>query len=384
MDYKQRVDEIIPKVQGMYNHWLGNNKSVMSTTLQNGGEPMVMGAGEKRLFIRGDFKTTEDLGKMLTKISEAQKAQFPDILENVTKAMKDTKGDPTLSRQFEAIVDLQSTPIPHFNQKESEILAVFTVAHEMAHYYYSGKTTQYSEAMGQVIVAQTPIGLVEKTLNQQVNELQADIMAIKMLNHLYPKDHQDHQVMNEVFDKVKDMRLIGSVSSVAQMNQYNFYELYKDNGKLIKEISKLPPEEIYKQAEKIGIKNLKEYGALATGGFWETKLSHSDVIKAQAVRQDEFIYSGRDIMKVVMDKAGLELTDHDFDKEFKHNMTFTEKDKKHLEEIPVVMTSGGIVDGVLYKGDRVSKLDAFKEWVEDPEEKKESTVENNNTTGLKP
>lgn len=384
MDYKQRVDELIPQIQGMYNHWIGN-KSVMSVNINEDSEPMVMGVGEKRMFIRGKFDTTEDLGKLLTKISESQKSKFPEVLESVTSGMKDTKGDPTLSHQFETIVDLQSTPVPHFTKKESEILTAFTVAHELAHYYYSGKTTNYSEAMGQMTVAQSSNGMTRKTLDHQVNELQADVMAIKMLNHLYPKNHPEHHTMETVFDKIKDMRLIGSVSSVAQMSQYNFYDLYKNDGKLIKEISSLSPEEIYKRTEDIGINNLKKYGALVPSQFWETNPTHHEIMQENAVQYNESLYRSKDDSKKLINEAlGINTKDEDWDAQLKRNMTFTEKDKKHLEDIPAVVKSGDLIDGVLYRGDRVAKLESNKEWFDDPETKKETEVKNENTVNLKP
>ena len=384
MDYKQRVDELIPQIQGMYNHWIGN-KSVMSVNINEDSEPMVMGVGEKRMFIRGKFDTTEDLGKLLTKISESQKSKFPEVLESVTSGMKNTKGDPTLSHQFETIVDLQSTPVPHFTKKESEILTAFTVAHELAHYYYSGKTTNYSEAMGQMTVAQSSNGMTRKTLDHQVNELQADVMAIKMLNHLYPKNHPDHHTMEATFDKIKDMRLIGSVSSVAQISQYNFYDLYKDNGKLIKEISKLNPEEIYKRTEEIGLNNLKKYGALVPSQFWETNPTHREIMQENAVQYNESLYRSKDDSKKLINEAlGINTKDEDWDAQLKRNMTFTEKDKKILEGIPAVVKSGDLIDGVLYRGDRVAKLESNKEWFDDPETKKETEVKNENTASLKP
>ena len=384
MDYKQQVDELIPQIQGMYNHWIGN-KSVMSTSINRDSEPMVASAGEKRMFIRGKFDTTEDLAKMVTKITEVQKSRFPDILETVTSGMKDTKGDPTLSRQFEAIVDLQSTPVPHFSKKESEILTAFTVAHELAHYYYSGKTTNYSEAMGQMSVAQTPNGMIVQTLDSQVNELQADVMAIKMLNHLYPKNHPEHHSMEVVFDKIKDMRLIGTVSSVAQMSQYNFYDLYKDNGKLIKEISKLNPEEIYKRTEDIGLNNLKKYGALVPSQFWETNSTHREIMQENAVQYNDSLYRTKNDAKSIMDDIGLDVQDKDLDAQFKRDMTFTEKDKKHLEDIPAVVKSGDLINGVLYRGDRVAKLESNKEWFDDnTETKKDVEIKNENTASLKP
>ena len=384
MDYKQRVDELIPQIQGMYNHWIGN-KSVMSVNINEDSEPMVMGVGEKRMFIRGKFDTTEDLGKLLTKISESQKSKFPEVLESVTSGMKDTKGDPTLSHQFETIVDLQSTPVPHFTKKESEILTAFTVAHELAHYYYSGKTTNYSEAMGQMTVAQSSNGMTRKTLDHQVNELQADVMAIKMLNHLYPKNHPEHHTMETVFDKIKDMRLIGSVSSVAQMSQYNFYDLYKNDGKLIKEISRLSPEEIYKRTEDIGINNLKKYGALVPSQFWETNPTHREIMQENAVQYNESLYRSKDDSKKLINEAlGINTKDEDWDAQLKRNMTFTEKDKKHLEDIPAVVKSGDLIDGVLYRGDRVAKLESNKEWFDDPETKKETEMKNENTVSLKP
>ena len=384
MDYKQRVDEIIPQIQGMYNRWMGD-RPVMSVSIQDNTEPMVIGAGERRMFIRGNFDTTEDLGKLMTKISEFQKSKFPEILESVTSGMKDTKGDPTLSHQFETIVDLQSTPVPHFSKKESEILTAFTVAHELAHYYYSGKTTNYSEAMGQMTVAQSPNGMVRKTLDSQVNELQADVMAVKMLNHLYPKNHPDHRTMEAVFDKIKDMRLIGSVSSVAQMSQYNFYDLYKNDGKLIKEISKLSPEEIYKRTEEVGLNNLKKYGALVPSQFWETNPTHREIIQENAIQYNESLYLGReDTKKMVNESLGLDVKDKDLDVQFKRDMTFTEKDKKHLEDIPAVVKSGDFIDGVLYRGDRVAKLESNKEWFDDTKDKKDTEVKNENTVGLKP
>ena len=384
MDYKQRVDELIPQIQGMYNHWIGN-KSVMSVNINEDSEPMVMGVGEKRMFIRGKFDTTEDLGKLLTKISESQKSKFPEVLESVTSGMKNTKGDPTLSHQFETIVDLQSTPVPHFTKKESEILTAFTVAHELAHYYYSGKTTNYSEAMGQMTVAQSSNGMTRKTLDHQVNELQADVMAIKMLNHLYPKNHPDHHTMEATFDKIKDMRLIGSVSSVAQMSQYNFYDLYKDNGKLIKEISKLNPEEIYKRTEDVGLNNLKKYGALVPSQFWETNPTHREIIQENAIQYNESLYLGReDTKKMVNESLGLDVKDKDLDVQFKRDMTFTEKDKKYLEDIPAVVKSGDLINGVLYRGDRVAKLESNKEWFDDTEDKKDTEVKNENTVNLKP
>lgn len=384
MDYKQRVDELIPQIQSMYNHWIGN-KSVMSVNINEDSEPMVMGVGEKRMFIRGKFDTTEDLGKLLTKISESQKSKFPEVLESVTSGMKDTKGDPTLSHQFETIVDLQSTPVPHFTKKESEILTAFTVAHELAHYYYSGKTTNYSEAMGQMTVAQSSNGMTRKTLDSQVNELQADVMAVKMLNHLYPKNHPDHHTMEATFDKIKDMRLIGSVSSVAQMSQYNFYDLYKDNGKLIKEISKLNPEEIYKRTEDVGLNNLKKYGALVPSQFWETNPTHREIIQENAIQYNESLYLGReDTKKMVNESLGIDVQDKDLDAQFKRDMTFTEKDKKILEDIPAVVKSGDLINGVLYRGDRVAKLESNKEWFDDPETKKETEMKNENTVSLKP
>lgn len=383
MDYKQRVDELIPRIQGMYNHWIGS-KPVMSTSINQDSEPMVAGAGEKRMFIRGKFDTTEDLAKMMTKVSEVQKSRFPDILETVTSGMKDKKGDPTLSRQFETIVDLQSTPVPHFSKKESEILTAFIVAHELAHYYYSGKTTNYSEAMGQMSVAQTPNGMIVKTLDSQVNELQADVMAIKMLNHLYPKNHPEHHDMEVVFDKIKDIRLIGSVSSVAQMSQYNFYDLYKDNGKLIKEISKLNPEEIYKRTEDIGINNLKKYGALVPSQFWETNPTHREIMQENAVQYNDSLYRTKKDAKTIMDDIGLNVQEKDLDAQLKRNMTFTEKDKKILEDIPAVVKSGDLINGVLYRGDRVAKLESNKEWFDDPETKKETEMKNENTANLKP
>ena len=385
MDYKQRVDELIPQIQGMYNRWIGN-KSVISTNINNDTEPMVVGAGEKRMFIRGKFETTEDLGKLMTKVSEFQKSKFPEILESVTFGMKDTKGDPTLSRQFETIVDLQSTPVPHFSKKESEILTAFTVAHELAHYYYSGKTTNYSEAMGQMTVAQSPNGMVRKTLDSQVNELQADVMAIKMLNHLYPKNHPEHHTMEVVFDKIKDMRLIGSVSSVAQMSQYNFYDLYKDNGKLIKEISKLSPEEIYKRTEDIGLNNLKKYGALVPSQFWETNPTHREIIQENAVQYNDSLYRTKEESKeMIKESLGLDVQDKDLDEQFKKNMTFTEKDKKILEDIPAVVKSGDLINGVLYRGDRVAKLESNKEWFDDnTETKKDIEIKNETTASLKP
>ena len=384
MDYKQRVDELIPQIQGMYNRWIGD-KPILSGNIGDNTEPMVIGAGEKRMFIRGNFDTTEDLGKLLTKISEFQKSKFPDVLESVTSGMKDTKGDPTLSRQFETIVDLQSTTVPHFTKKESEILTAFTVAHELAHYYYSGKTTSYSEAMGQMTVAQSPNGMVRKTLDSQVNELQADVMAIKMLNHLYPKNHPDHHTMEATFDKIKDMRLIGSVSSVAQMSQYNFYDLYKNDGKLIKEISKLSPEEIYKRTEEVGLNNLKKYGALVPSQFWETNPTHREIMQENAVQYNESLYLGReDIKKMVNESLGLDVKDKDLDVQFKRDMTFTEKDKKHLEDIPAVVKSGDLINGVLYRGDRVAKLESNKEWFDDPETKQETEAKNENTASFKP
>ena len=384
MDYKQRVDELIPQIQGMYNRWIGD-KPILSGNIGDNTEPMVIGAGEKRMFIRGNFDTTEDLGKLLTKISDFQKSKFPDVLESVTSGMKDTKGDPTLSRQFETIVDLQSTPVPHFTKKESEILTAFTVAHELAHYYYSGKTTNYSEAMGQMTVAQSPNGMVRKTLDSQVNELQADVMAVKMLNHLYPKNHPDHHTMEVTFDKIKDMRLIGSVSSVAQISQYNFYDLYKNDGKLIKEISKLSPEEIYKRTEEVGLNNLKKYGALVPSQFWETNPTHREIIQENAIQYNESLYLGReDIKKMVNESLGLDVKDKDLDVQFKRDMTFTEKDKKHLEDIPAVVKSGDLINGVLYRGDRVAKLESNKEWFDDPETKQETEMKNENTASLKP
>lgn len=384
MDYKQRVDELIPQIQGMYNHWIGS-KPVMSININEDSEPMVMGVGEKRMFIRGKFDTTEDLGKLLTKISESQKSKFPEVLESVTSGMKDTKGDPTLSHQFETIVDLQSTPVPHFTKKESEILTAFTVAHELAHYYYSGKTTNYSEAMGQMTVAQSSNGMTRKTLDHQVNELQADVMAIKMLNHLYPKNHPEHHTMETVFDKIKDMRLIGSVSSVAQMSQYNFYDLYKNDGKLIKEISRLSPEEIYKRTEDIGINNLKKYGALVPSQFWETNPTHREIMQENAVQYNESLYRSKDDSKKLINEAlGINTKDEDWDAQLKRNMTFTEKDKKHLEDIPAVVKTGDLIDGVLYRGDRVAKLESNKEWFDDPETKKETEMKNENTVSLKP
>lgn len=384
MDYKQRVDELIPQIQGMYNRWIGD-KPILSGNIGDNTEPMVIGAGERRMFIRGNFDTTEDLGKLLTKISESQKSKFPEVLESVTSGMKDTKGDPTLSHQFETIVDLQSTPVPHFTKKESEILTAFTVAHELAHYYYSGKTTNYSEAMGQMTVAQSPNGMVRKTLDSQVNELQADVMAVKMLNHLYPKNHPDHHTMEATFDKIKDMRLIGSVSSVAQMSQYNFYDLYKDNGKLIKEISKLNPEEIYKRTEDVGLNNLKKYGALVPSQFWETNPTHREIIQENAIQYNESLYLGReDTKKMVNESLGLDVKDKDLDVQFKRDMTFTEKDKKHLEDIPAVVKSGDLINGVLYRGDRVAKLESNKEWFDDTEDKKDTEVKNENTVNLKP
>lgn len=384
MDYKQRVDELIPQIQGMYNHWIGS-KPVMSININEDSEPMVMGVGEKRMFIRGKFDTTEDLGKLLTKISESQKSKFPEVLESVTSGMKDTKGDPTLSHQFETIVDLQSTPVPHFTKKESEILTAFTVAHELAHYYYSGKTTNYSEAMGQMTVAQSSNGMTRKTLDHQVNELQADVMAIKMLNHLYPKNHPDHHTMETTFDKIKDMRLIGSVSSVAQMSQYNFYDLYKNDGKLIKEISKLSPEEIYKRTEEIGLNNLKKYGALVPSQFWETNPTHREIMQENAVQYNESLYRSKDDSKKLINEAlGINTKDEDWDAQLKRNMTFTEKDKKILEDIPAVVKSGDLIDGVLYRGDRVAKLESNKEWFDDPETKKETEMKNENTASLKP
>lgn len=384
MDYKQRVDELIPQIQGMYNRWIGD-KPILSGNIGDNTEPMVIGAGEKRMFIRGNFDTTEDLGKLLTKISEFQKSKFPDVLESVTSGMKDTKGDPTLSRQFETIVDLQSTPVPHFSKKESEVLTAFTVAHELAHYYYSGKTTNYSEAMGQMTVAQSPNGMVRKTLDSQVNELQADVMAVKMLNHLYPKNHPDHHTMETTFDKIKDMRLIGSVSSVAQISQYNFYDLYKDNGKLIKEISKLNPEEIYKRTEDVGLNNLKKYGALVPSQFWETNPTHREIIQENAIQYNESLYLGReDAKKMVNESLGLDVKDKDLDVQFKRDMTFTEKDKKYLEDIPAVVKSGDLINGVLYRGDRVAKLESNKEWFDDTEDKKDTEVKNENTVNLKP
>lgn len=383
MDYKQRVDELIPQIQGMYNHWIGS-RPVMSTSMKQDTEPMVAGAGEKRMFIRGKFDTTEDLAKMMTKISEVQKSKFPDILENVTSGMKDTKGDPTLSRQFETIVDLQSTPVPHFSNKESEILTAFTVAHELAHYYYSGKTTNYSEAMGQITVAQSQDGVVRKTLDSQVNELQADVMAVKMLNHLYPKNHPDHHTMEIVFDKIKDMRLIGSVSSVAQISQYNFYDLYKNDGKLIKEISKLNPEEIYKRTEDVGINNLKKYGAVVPSQFWETNSTHREIIQENAVQYNDSLYRARGDVRTIMDDIGLNVQEKDLDAQLKRDMTFTEKDKKILEDIPAVIKSGDLIDGVLYRGDRVAKLESNKEWFDDSETKKETEMKNENTVSLKP
>jgi hypothetical protein len=384
MDYKQRVDELIPQIQGMYNRWIGD-KPILSGNIGDNTEPMVIGAGERRMFIRGNFDTTEDLGKLLTKISESQKSKFPEVLESVTSGMKDTKGDPTLSHQFETIVDLQSTPVPHFTKKESEILTAFTVAHELAHYYYSGKTTNYSEAMGQMTVAQSPNGMVRKTLDSQVNELQADVMAVKMLNHLYPKNHPDHHTMEATFDKIKDMRLIGSVSSVAQMSQYNFYDLYKDNGKLIKEISKLNPEEIYKRTEDVGLNNLKKYGALVPSQFWETNPTHREIIQENAIQYNESLYLGReDTKKMVNESLGLDVKDKDLDVQFKRDMTFTEKDKKYLEDIPAVVKSGDLINGVLYRGDRVAKLESNKEWFDDTEDKKDTEVKNENTVNLKP
>lgn len=384
MDYKQRVDELIPQIQGMYNRWIGD-KPILSGNIGDNTEPMVIGAGERRMFIRGNFDTTEDLGKLLTKISESQKSKFPEVLESVTSGMKDTKGDPTLSHQFETIVDLQSTPVPHFTKKESEILTAFTVAHELAHYYYSGKTTNYSEAMGQMTVAQSPNGMVRKTLDSQVNELQADVMAVKMLNHLYPKNHPDHHTMEATFDKIKDMRLIGSVSSVAQMSQYNFYDLYKDNGKLIKEISKLNPEEIYKRTEDVGLNNLKKYGALVPSQFWETNPTHREIIQENAIQYNESLYLGReDTKKMVNESLGLDVKDKDLDVQFKRDMTFTEKDKKYLEDIPAVVKSGDLINGVLYRGDRVAKLESNKEWFNDTEDKKDTEVKNENTVNLKP
>lgn len=384
MDYKQRVDELIPQIQGMYNRWIGD-KPILSGNIGDNTEPMVIGAGERRMFIRGNFDTTEDLGKLLTKISESQKSKFPEVLESVTSGMKDTKGDPTLSHQFETIVDLQSTPVPHFTKKESEILTAFTVAHELAHYYYSGKTTNYSEAMGQMTVAQSQNGMVRKTLDSQVNELQADVMAVKMLNHLYPKNHPDHHTMEATFDKIKDMRLIGSVSSVAQMSQYNFYDLYKDNGKLIKEISKLNPEEIYKRTEDVGLNNLKKYGALVPSQFWETNPTHREIIQENAIQYNESLYLGReDTKKMVNESLGLDVKDKDLDVQFKRDMTFTEKDKKYLEDIPAVVKSGDLINGVLYRGDRVAKLESNKEWFDDTEDKKDTEVKNENTVNLKP
>lgn len=384
MDYKQRVDEIIPQIQGMYNRWMGD-RPVMSVSIQDDTEPMVVGAGERRMFIRGKFDTTEDLAKMMTQVSGIQKSRFPEILESVTVGMKDTKGDPTLSRQFETIVDLQSTPVPHFTKKESEILTDFIVAHELAHYYYSGKTTNYSEAMGQMTVAQSPNGMVRKTLDSQVNELQADVMAVKMLNHLYPKNHPDHHIMEGVFDKMKDIRLIGSVSSVAQMSQYNFYDLYKNDGKLIKEISKLSPEEIYKRTEEIGLNNLKKYGALVPSQFWETNPTQREIIKENAIEYNESLYSTKEDSKKLMSESfGLEVQDKDLDAKFKLNMTFTEKDNKHLEEIPAVVKSGDLINGVLYRGDRVAKLESNKEWFDDPETKQETEMKNENSASLKP
>lgn len=384
MDYKQRVDELIPQIQGMYNRWIGD-KPILSGNIGDNTEPMVIGAGERRMFIRGNFDTTEDLGKLLTKISESQKSKFPEVLESVTSGMKDTKGDPTLSHQFETIVDLQSTPVPHFTKKESEILTAFTVAHELAHYYYSGKTTNYSEAMGQMTVAQSPNGMVRKTLDSQVNELQADVMAVKMLNHLYPKNHPDHHTMEATFDKIKDMRLIGSVSSVAQMSQYNFYDLYKDNGKLIKEISKLNPEEIYKRTEDVGLNNLKKYGALVPSQFWETNPTHREIMQENAVQYNDSLYSMKDgTKKMINESLGIDVQDKDLDAQFKRDMTFTEKDKKILEDIPAVVKSGDLINGVLYRGDRVAKLESNKEWFDDTKDKKDTEVKNENTVSLKP
>ena len=87
---------------------------------------------------------------------------------------------------------------------------------------------------------------------------------------------------------------------------------------------------------------------------------------------------------MINESLGMDIQDKDLDVEFKRDMTFTEKDKKHLEEIPAVVKTGDFIDGVLYRGDRVAKLESNKEWFDDPETKKETEVKNENTASLKP
>ena len=91
-----------------------------------------------------------------------------------------------------------------------------------------------------------------------------------------------------------------------------------------------------------------------------------------------------DTKKMVNKSLGLDVKDKDLDVQFKRDMTFTEKDNKHLEDIPAVVKSGDLINGVLYMSDRVAKLEANKEWFDDPETKQETEAKNENTASFKP